>query len=357
MDDAPNTAAPLAVSHAADFYRRYPGEQVTFYTRVSLGPDAPGFRLQISLDGGLIPGDAICTTDGQVPRVAVAGSASGVPTRTSNHFLWEVPANGGRHRQYDYTIQAVVAHTDEDLALASRALIWPAAAGAEAGQPSETAEDDEAPAGVETVTVAVSAQGRYVKFLPALYQEDELMGRFLMLFESFWSPITSQINQMDVYFDPKLTQAELLPWLASWIGLALDERWPEDRRRQLLSSAVTLFRRRGTKRGLQDYLETFTGVRPVIIEHGANNLRLGRDARLGPSIALGTSNQPHTFQVSLTLPPVAAAANGQGEAERARLENLRRRMIETIIDAEKPAHTDYTLRLDIAEANHKGTTS
>ena len=250
----------LAVAQAADFYRRYPGEQVTFYIRVSALEAVPGFRLQVSLDGGLVPGDAICKTDGQVPRVAVTGmpplTTAIVPTGSSgvatgaNHFIWEVSDNLAAGQEYEYTIQATVAHMDYDPAylstvpttgMASRAVVWPADAG-----------EDEPPAGVETVHVVVFYQGRYIKYLPALYQEDELMGRFLMLFESFWEPIVGQIDQMHVYLDPQLTQAELLPWLASWIGLTLDERWPEERRRNLLSSAVTLFRRRGTKRGLQD---------------------------------------------------------------------------------------------------------
>jgi phage tail-like protein len=356
MDEAPNTAvvpvtgepaapAPaLELAQAADSYRRYPGEEVTFYTRVRVNEAMSGFRLQVSLDAGLIPGDAICTTDGQVPRVAITGNPSlaitvepGGATNVlsgANHFIWDVTGDLAAGAEYQYTIKATIAQVDEDWMFASRAVVWP-----------PNADDDDPPAGEETVHVAVSAQGRYVKFLPALYQEDELMGRFLMLFESFWQPITSQTDQMDVYLDPRLTQAELLPWLASWIGLTLDERWPEERRRNLLNSAVTLFRRRGTKRGLQDYLEVYTGVRPQIIEHGANNFRLGPEARLGPSIALGTSNQPHTFQVSLSLPPIA---NGHDEAERQRLEAQRRRMIDNIIDAEKPAHTDYTLHLEVA---------
>jgi phage tail-like protein len=156
---------------------------------------------------------------------------------------------------------------------------------------------------------------------------------------------------MAYYFDPKYAPADMLPWLASWIGLNLDERWPEDRRRLMLSSAVTLFRRRGTKRGLQEYLEVFTGRKPQIIEHGANNFRLGPDARLGPSIALGTGNRPHTFQVILSLPPISGAPN---EAERNRLEEQRRRMITAIIDAEKPAHTEYSLQLTVEDSPANG---
>jgi phage tail-like protein len=334
MEAAPATAlqvapARLAIAHAANAYRRYPGETVTFHTRVDVLEAVPGFTVQVRLDRGLTPGDAICTTNGQVPRVVLGDDG--------NHFLWELDGENeaAAGQRYEFAIEALVAATEADQHLSSQAL---ALVGQGEGRNL---------AGGEEVTIVVAAKSRYLKYLPAFYEEDELMGRFLMLFESFWEPINGRVNQMAYYFDPKYAPADLLPWLASWIGLNLDERWPADRRRLMLSSAVTLFRRRGTKRGLQDYLEVFTGQKPQIIEHGANNFRIGRDARLGPSIALGTGNRPHTFQVILKLPPIADAPN---EEERARREEQRRRMIVAIIDSEKPAHTDYALQLEVAEA-------
>ena len=134
-----------------------------------------------------------------------------------------------------------------------------------------------------------------------------------------------------------------MPWLASWIGLALDENWPEDRRRLLLASAASLYRQRGTKRGLREYLKIYTGERATITEHRAENFKLGAEAQLGPGIALGKDNKPHTFSVALRLPPIETP----DEAGRARQELVRRRTIESIIEAEKPAHTSYRLDLDI----------
>ena len=194
--------------------------------------------------------------------------------------------------------------------------------------------DDESARVTETVTVAVFAKGRYLRHLPALYERDELMGRFLMLFESFWDPIEGQIDQLPHYFDPRTAPPDLLPWLAAWLDLVLDERWPESKRRQLLQSAVHLYRRRGTRDGLVDYLEIYTGARPQIVEHRAENFVLGPEARLGQGIAIGRRNAPHTFTVKMELPTLPKA-----EAE------SRRRMIEQIIEAEKPAHTAYLLDL------------
>jgi hypothetical protein len=135
----------------------------------------------------------------------------------------------------------------------------------------------------------------------------------------------------------------MLPWLASWIGLALDENWPEARQRLLLRSAAKLYRTRGTKRGLLKFLEIYTGQQGTIIENRADNFKLGPQATLGPGIALGKENSPNTFIVQLTLPPIDAPT----EAERAQLETIRWRTIEAIVRAEKPAHTNYTLQLEI----------
>jgi hypothetical protein len=48
----------VAIAHAADFYRRYPGEIVTLFTRVEAHRALPGFTLRIAVPEGLIPGDS-----------------------------------------------------------------------------------------------------------------------------------------------------------------------------------------------------------------------------------------------------------------------------------------------------------
>jgi hypothetical protein len=48
--------------------------------------------------------------------------------------------------------------------------------------------------------------------------------------------------------------------------------------------------------------------------------------------------------VTVDLPPISAP--GTRQRDRTRLERERRRRIEAIIEAEKPAHTDYVLRIE-----------
>jgi phage tail-like protein len=319
--------APLEIAHVASAYRRYPGERVTFFTRVQVRAALSGFSTQISLPSGLLP-EARRASPGHGDRLPETVQVNG----GSRYLIWTVERHVQPGEVFEYEVDAVVRPTAVDVSLESQAIITP-------GGPEARA------AVVETVSIAVPARGRYLQYLPRVYQEqDELMGRFLMLFESFWAPVDAQTDHLAYYFDPEFTPAALLPWLATWVDLALDERWPEDKRRRLLSKAVSLYRKRGTRRGLQEYLEIYTGARVQISEHGANNFRLGPDARLGLGVALGTLNMPHTFTVTVFLPAEAAAAASIDD--RARVEAERRRMIEAIIEAEKPAHTSYNLRLE-----------
>ena len=318
--------APLAVDHVAGHLRRYPGETVTFYTRVETLAPVAGFTAQISVPDGTRLGEyqASPAHGDALPDLLVAGQA--------RYLRWGVSRPLAAGSVFEYQFEVTVLPTLYDVALTSQALVTP-------GGP-----DDDA-AVIESVEVLVSAKGAYLQHMPRVYQEqDELMGRFLMLFESFWKPIEAQIDQLPYYFDPEFTPTELLPWLATWVDLTLDERWPEEKRRRLLSAAVALYRMRGTRRGLQEYLEIYTGAKVQISEHGANNFTLGPHARLGPGVALCTLNMPHTFTVTAFLP--AADMAGLSPAERSRLEAERRRMLELIIEAEKPAHTSYNLRLE-----------
>jgi phage tail-like protein len=319
-------ASPLRVDYVADYYHRYPGETVTFYTRVSIQQPLLGFTVKITLPAGLTVSDyQVLSADGDAMPLVEFGSGG-------QHVTWVVVEELEAGSEWEYQVQAQVAPVFQDATKESRAVAY-----------SELREGEQVSA-EETVSVAVAAKGDYLRHLPALYQSDELMGRFLMLFESFWAPVEGQIDHLPLYFDPKMTPPDFLPWLASWFDVILDQRLSEEQQRRLVQSAASLYRRRGTKQALQEYLEIYTGETVEIIEHRAHDFRLGTEARLGPGVALGTGNRPHTFTVILSLPPIPSSVGGK--KEQARQEQERRRTLEAIIETEKPAHTTYTLRID-----------
>jgi phage tail-like protein len=153
----------------------------------------------------------------------------------------------------------------------------------------------------------------YLKYLPSYFSKDSLMDRFLLIFESILAPIEQMIDHVPLVMDPHTMPADLLPWVASWLDLTLNENWPEERRRELIRAASELYRWRGTRQGMSHYLETYAGVVPEI------------DDQL---------EKPHTFAVTLRVP-----------ADQPVDEYL----VRAIIEAEKPAHTAYELNIMVVE--------
>lgn len=172
-------------------------------------------------------------------------------------------------------------------------------------------------------------QSSYLEYLPAFYRDSEFMGQLLLIFESLLKPIENTVNNLPLYFDPRLTPEALLPWLGSWLDLALDPTLPAASRRELVRSAAELYRWRGTRRGLSEYIRICTGVVPEISEH-ISGMRLSPETKLGIDTKLGSSGTGHHFTVTLDL-------NGQDAVSPG--------VVRAIIDAQKPAHTIYTLQL------------
>jgi phage tail-like protein len=177
-------------------------------------------------------------------------------------------------------------------------------------------------------TIADGAVSSYLQYLPAPYQTDAFLGHFLLIFEAILGPIEQTIDMLMHYFDPRIAPAELLPYLAAWVGIELDENWTLQRRRELIYSAVTLYRWRGTRRGLREHLRVYTGRPPLIVENFAG-LRLDQDGALGETAALGEP-RPNWLQITVLAEPAAG---------------IEERVVRQIIEFQKPAHVGYSLEI------------
>ena len=121
----------------------------------------------------------------------------------------------------------------------------------------------------------------YLRRLPRTYSREPaaaaFLQRYLAMFEGFLGETEARAVDRDLLLDPRDAPDEVLPWLASFVGLVLDERWahapspagqpPADVRRQFIEEAAWLFRFRGTLPGLKRFIEIYTGIAVVIIEH------------------------------------------------------------------------------------------
>jgi phage tail-like protein len=111
--------------------------------------------------------------------------------------------------------------------------------------------------------------------LPALYLEDSFVQRLAGALDQVLAPVFSSLDNLEAYLDPDLAPEDFVQWLGGWVGLALDESLPAERRRAVLAEAVGLYRVRGTARGLAAYLRLLTGAEVEIEETGGTSYDRG----------------------------------------------------------------------------------
>lgn len=166
------------------------------------------------------------------------------------------------------------------------------------------------------------------EFLPAIYQrpEGDFVRRFLSGLEPTWTDVEAHLADPSRLVSPRTAPDRFLPWLAGWIGLTLDQNWPERKQRLLLQEAVDLYQLRGTSAGLCRFLEIYTGVRPGIVEPFDGGT-FGAGTLIGQAI-LGDV-PAHCFTVTVFLRPDEEVDEG---------------LVEEIVEMEKPAHTACRIR-------------
>ncbi len=151
---------------------------------------------------------------------------------------------------------------------------------------------------------------------------DPFLRRLLAIFEPALWPVVETLDSFAAFLDPYTTSEEFLPWLASWLDLTLDESWESDRRRRLVASAVVMYRWRGTKRGMLEYLTAYLGTVPEVIDE-VERVEVADEPIVG-----GEPTQP-MFRVIVN-----------GPAPEAELSRLR-----AIVELAKPAHAGYRIEV------------
>ena len=224
----------------------------------------------------------------------------------------------------------------------------------------------------------------YRAYLPEIYRRSDEATKFLFrllnLTRTELGAVEENIEAIPQLISPDFAPYSDLPWLARWLGLELPRIATDAERRALIKRAIELYRRRGTPAGICDFVEIYTGVRPSLVEafeeRGTWVLgiasSLGFDTGLPAIDPLGMvvpdSANPLVGAEGCCATPIGSAVVGEAgpldvaelgkplfldtayrftvflpayRAESAALRSGVRR----VIDAEKPAHTDYHLCL------------
>ena len=218
----------------------------------------------------------------------------------------------------------------------------------------------------------MNEESKYIKFLPGVFREDDesvganFMGRFLNAFERALAGdaddpngpqgVEELLDNIQGYFDPTVAPPQFIDWLASWVALELEQSrdWMQDdfgltrqtedqlqpltapretRNRRLIQDATSLYRTRGTKAGIEDYLKLYAGDINVVLNKLTELFTVGITSTVGSGAMIG--ERPHYFQVQITVPAPNPAVLADYK-----------RSVRAIIDSEKPAHTFYDLVID-----------
>jgi phage tail-like protein len=178
----------------------------------------------------------------------------------------------------------------------------------------------------------------WIQYLPGIYQDaDEenadFLQRFLLVSAHLTSGIEESLEFVHELFDPRLTHARWLPWLASWLAMPLLEGWDEEKRREIIQRTPELYRLRGTAKGLKLALRLFADVNAEIHEGEwpypgmviGRSSTIGKDTTLSPPVFVS-----QCFTVELP--------DRKTEISRERL-----RTVQALVESEKPAHAHYAL--------------
>jgi phage tail-like protein len=110
---------------------------------------------------------------------------------------------------------------------------------------------------------------RIADMLPGVFQEsDPTIIAFARGLDEVTAPVPAVLDSLSAYIDPKIAPQDFVTWLATWVGVELDENWQLERQRNWVTNAVHLFHRLGTEAGLREHLEWATGGRVEIEDSG-----------------------------------------------------------------------------------------
>jgi phage tail-like protein len=172
-----------------------------------------------------------------------------------------------------------------------------------------------------------------VEQLPAALQEDDFCTRMTSAFDEVLAPIFNVLDCFPSYLDPQLAPQDFVEWLASWVGVDIDETWTLERRRRLIQDAVALYRVRGTAAGLSAHVRLYAGASPEIRDSGGCTWSQSANSEFPGSA------QPH-LKVRLRLDDESA---------------IRRSTVTRIIDANRPAHVPFEVEILVGDALIEGS--
>lgn len=152
--------------------------------------------------------------------------------------------------------------------------------------------------------------------LPSMLREDWFATQLCASVDEVVAPVLLTMDTFACYLDPAMTPADMIPWLAGWLGLDVDRRSGLAQQRYELQTSGALNASRGTRRSMELSLESALGMPVEVTESGG--------ARWSPSPGGALPGEPQPAVRVVVRAPVGQ----QVDTDR----------LDVLIRAVKPAH-------------------
>lgn len=125
--------------------------------------------------------------------------------------------------------------------------------------------------------------------LPVAMVQEGFFRGFVSIFQEVASTYLQHADGIPHLTEFDVTPAPLLPWLGSWVGVdVVDPELDETRQRRLVATASRALAWRGTRKGLEAWLEVITDA-PVTIEDPGGVYAEGDSPMRAPIVRVRTS--------------------------------------------------------------------
>ena len=157
--------------------------------------------------------------------------------------------------------------------------------------------------------------------LPAMLREDWFAQELCASIDEVVAPVLLSMDTFDYYLDPATTPADMIGWLAGWLGLSVDLGADLAQQRRELQTAGVLNATRGTRRSLELSLESALGMPVEVVESGG--------ARWSPSPGGALPGEPEPVVRVI----VRAPSGRQIDTDR----------LDALVRSVKPAHVRHEI--------------
>jgi phage tail-like protein len=169
--------------------------------------------------------------------------------------------------------------------------------------------------------------------LPTVYRSDFLAEQLCAALDEVLAPIYATLDCLPAYLDPKTAPADMLDWLAGWIGLAVNTHEQPGRKRELIAAGAALLPWRGTVRSVREAVAAAFNHETEVIESGSTTC----------------STQPGSEPGGQPVPTLIVRVTVDKE------DDIDRRSLNALVESVKPAHVPH--RVEVITRSTQGASA